>query len=86
MFQRFIVYRDELKKYIKSVNQLNHNSSDDMLEFHFESLKDWSTFHNIDYIKQWYKKQVDSSSMTVKEIPLNKCDGWVVNSDKISPK
>ena len=86
MFRRFIVYRDELKKYIKSVNQLNHNSSDDILEFHFETLKDWSSFHNIDYIKQWYKKQVDSSSMTVKEIPLNKCDGWVVNSDKISHK
>ena len=80
------MYKEQLKTYLNSVNNLEHNQSDDILEFHFESLKDWSTFHNIDYIKQWYKKQVDSSSMTVKEIPLNKCDGWVVNSDKISHK
>ena len=74
------MYRDELKKYIESVNQLNYNSSDDMLEFHFETLKDWSSFHSIDYIEKWFKKQIDSTSMEVKEIPLKDCDKWIVNT------
>jgi len=76
-------YKEELNFYLNSINKLEHNTTDDILEFNFESLKDWSSFHDIDYIKKWYKKQVDSSSMTVKEIPLNECEGWIVKSDKI---
>ena len=78
------MYKDELSSYLNLINGLDHNTTDDILEFNFESLKDWSSFHSIDYIKNWYRKQVDSSSMTVREIPLDKCDGWIVNSDKIS--
>ena len=78
------MYKDELNSYLNLINGLDHNTTDDILEFNFESLKDWSSFHNIDYIKEWYRKQVDSSSMTVREIPLSECDGWVVKSDKIS--
>ena len=83
MFQRFIVYKDELNLYLNSINRLEHNLSDDILEFHFESLKDWSSFHNIDYIKMWYRKQVDSSSMTVREVPLSECEKWIVDKHKI---
>ena len=83
MFQRFVVYKDELNLYLNSINGLEHNLSDDKLEFHFESLKDWSSFHNIDYIKMWYRKQVDSSSMTVREVPLSECEKGIVDKDKI---
>ena len=84
MFQRFIVYKDELDVYLNSINKLEHNLSNDILEFHFESMKDWSSFHDISYVEKWYQKQVDSSSMTVREIPLNQCDNWNVNTEKIT--
>ena len=83
MFQRFTVYRKQLNKYLNSVNELEYNTPDDILEFHFESLKDWSSFHDIDYIEKWYNEQVDSLSMTVKEIPLSQCKKWVVTENKI---
>ena len=78
------MYKDELNLYFQKVKGFQCDVSDDILEFHFESLKDWSSFHNIDYIKMWYRKQVDSSSMTVREVPLSECEKWTVSKDKIS--
>ena len=50
------MYKDELNLYLNSINGLEHNLSDDILEFHFESLKDWSSFHDISYVEKWYQK------------------------------
>ena len=78
------MYKDEIDVYLNSINKLEHNLSNDILEFDFESMKDWSSFHDISYVEKWYQKQVDSSSMTVREIPLNQCDNWNVNTEKIT--
>ena len=74
------MYKEELKNYLKNTNS---KLSDDILEFHFECLQDWSILHTIDEIEEWYNKKVDSQSMEVREIPLKECDNWTMNDNKI---
>jgi len=77
------VYNKELGLYLDKINKLDYDTEDELLEFHFESLKDWSIFHDIEYVEKWYTKQVESSRMSVKEIPLDKCDKWISDKNKI---
>ena len=74
------MYKEELKNYLKNTNS---KLSDDILEFHFECLQDWSILHTIVEIEEWYNKKVDSQSMEVREIPLKECDNWTMNDNKI---
>ena len=74
------MYKKELKKYFRNVSS---KLSDDVLEFHFECLQDWSVLHTIDEIEEWYTKKVNSQSMTVTEIPLKDCDMWEMDDNKI---
>jgi len=74
------MYKKELKKYFRNVSS---KLSDDVLEFHFECLQDWSILHTIDEIEEWYTKKVNSQSMTVAEIPLKDCDMWEMDDNKI---
>ena len=74
------MYKQELKNYL---NNIDSKLSDDVLEFHFECLKDWAQINTIDDIEEWYIKKVNSQSMTVTEIPLKDCDMWEMNDNKI---
>ncbi len=74
------MYKKELKKYFRNVNS---KLSEDILEFNFECLQDWSVLHTIDEIEEWYTEKVSSQSMTVTEIPLKDCDMWEMNDNKI---
>lgn len=74
------MYKQELKNYL---NNIDSKLSDDVLEFYFECLQDWSVLHTIDEIEEWYTEKVSSQSMTVTEIPLKDCDMWEMNNNKI---
>ena len=74
------MYKKELEKYYRSISS---KLSEDILEFHFECLQDWSVLHTIDEIEEWYTEKVSSQSMTVTEIPLKDCDMWEMNDNKI---
>ena len=74
------MYKKELKKYFRNIKS---KLSEDILEFNFECLQDWSVLHTIDEIEEWYTEKVSSQSMTVTEIPLKDCDMWEMNDSKI---
>ena len=78
------MYKKELKTYLNKFDSYTESElSDDILEFHFECLKDWSILHSINEIEEWYNKKVNSQSMSVTEIPLKDCEMWKMNDNKI---
>jgi oxidase EvaA len=72
----------EYKKAILDLN-IDKNIDENQLEFNFEGLRDWSIFNNFDEIKTWYQNIIKRKEMTVEEIPLNECDKWVIDNNKM---
>lgn len=77
-------YLSKFNQYKKSIIDLEVLDIDkDRLEFHFETLKDWSIFYKFDDIKEWYKSVIEKKEMVVEEIPLSECRKWVFGENKI---
>ena len=77
-------YLEKLNKYKEYIINLGVLDLDeDRLEFHFETLKDWSLFHTFSEVEKWYKNVIKKKEMTVEEIPLSECKKWIVNDDEI---
>ena len=49
-------------------------------EFHFEALEDWSIYHDLKSLSDWFLSQREQCGMSVEEIPLNRCQSWQVDS------
>ncbi len=77
-------YLEKLNKYKEYIINLGVLDLDeDRLEFHFETLKDWSLFHTFSEVEKWYKNVIKKKEMAVEEIPLSECKKWIVNDDEI---
>lgn len=77
-------YISKFNQYKKSIVDLEVLDIDeDRLEFHFETLKDWSVFYTFDGIREWYENVIAKEEMVVKEIPLSECKKWIFGEDKI---
>jgi oxidase EvaA len=78
-------YLKQLNKYKKHILGLNMTSKIDenQLEFHFETLKDWSTFHTFEDIEKWYQSVLDKKEMVIEEISLKDCSEWIFDGDII---
>lgn len=75
-------YKKQLISYINEVRKYNNDEIyDHTIECSFESLSDWSTFHNIDYVKEWFIKKRKNSSLEIQNIPLQKMKNWMFNED-----
>lgn len=80
-------YLSKFNQYKKSIVDLEVlDIDDDRLEFHFETLKDWSVFYTYDEIKEWYKSVIEKEEMVVEEIPLKECRNWVFGENEIYHK
>lgn len=51
------------------------------VECMFESLRDWSIFHTLNEVKEWFEAKRRETSFVVEEIPLNTVNGWVVDRE-----
>ena len=80
-------YLSKFNQYKNSIIDLDVLDIDEYrLEFHFETLKDWSSFHNFDYIKEWYKSVIAKKEMTIEEVPLSECKEWIFDNDRMYHK
>lgn len=51
------------------------------LETQVESLRDWSVTQTLDQLRDWYIDQKERCSMTVTDLPLNECRGWLMDQN-----
>lgn len=68
-------YAQELDRYMHYLRENGHEINN-LSEFKFESLKDYSTKGSEKDLLEWYWKLVNNSSMTAVRIPLNECKLW----------
>ena len=62
-------------------NQENLTSDELRLETQVESLRDWSAIHTLEQLREWYLAQKENCAMTVTDLPLNECRGWLVDEN-----
>lgn len=68
-------YKSELKVYLQFLEE-NEYLIDELSEFKFESLKDFSNQGSQRELIDWYYSHVKSSTMSLERIPLNECKEW----------
>lgn len=49
------------------------------LECYFESLNDWSKFHNLEQVKSWFLNKRKSSTLVIEDIPMKEVTGWSID-------
>ncbi len=76
-------YKENLDKYIEFTRSLSVDETfaEFRIEAQFESLKDWNQTGNIADKKAWFQKQKANCTMSVESIPLNECNGWIVDKE-----
>jgi oxidase EvaA len=50
-------------------------------EMQFESLRDWTSFHSLQDVEEWFESERQNCPMKIRDIPLNECRNWKTNSD-----
>jgi oxidase EvaA len=51
------------------------------LEHHFECLRDWSLFHSVREVADWFEALRRDPPMVVEEIPLRQARGWTIDPE-----
>lgn len=76
------IYKINLKKYLDFNKQFQKNISyEHRLEMQFESLKDWSLFHTLDEVEEWFIEKRKNHPMIVEVIPLNEMREWTIDNE-----
>ena len=70
-------YAEEFSKYQSLVSQFSKEGIyPHSIECSFETLNDWSGFHNLLQVKSWFIGKRSSCDMEIEDIPLNEVKGW----------
>ncbi|MBD3612258.1 MAG: NDP-hexose 2,3-dehydratase family protein [Hydrogenovibrio crunogenus] len=73
-------YAEQFDKFADAVSAYSTNEIySHTIECMFESLSDWSAFHSLDEVKNWFKNKQKNSSLVVEDIPLNTVRDWFVD-------
>jgi len=76
-------YSEYLKLYSTFLkNNSDGEVSDLRLECTVESIRDWSEIGDLDDTKDWFLDQQSNCSMSIEDIPLYECKGWVYDEKK----
>jgi len=80
--KRAILYEFQLKNYINQIKPfVNAHIDPHQIEGAFESLNDWSLFHTLGEVKNWFDHKRNTAEMVVQEIPLKEVRGWIIDAD-----
>ncbi len=80
MLNKSIEYKNKLSEYRNAVSPfVKSNIYDNTVESSFEALNDWSLFHTLNEVKNWFTLKQDESDMEVIDIPLNETKGWCID-------
>src|SRR5262245_24677900 len=78
-----LAYQSGLAEHKRAISPLlaalSSEVSELRLEHHFECLRDWSLFGDLDDIKAWFLDLRASCTMVVEELPVNQCRKWSVD-------
>jgi dTDP-4-dehydro-6-deoxy-alpha-D-glucopyranose 2,3-dehydratase len=73
-------YAAELQNFIGYTKQFNHDEAyQHTLECSFESLSDWSVFHNMTEVKSWFLSRKENSNLVLENIALKDMRDWIVD-------
>jgi len=74
-------YHDDLRTYKSQVEKLSLITDELRIETQFEALEDRSLIGSLAQFERWFLDQQKSCQMTIEDIPVNDCRGWLVNND-----
>ena len=74
-------YAAELSQYIAYLQGRNLTSEvpETRVECQLECLRDWSLLHSQQDVESWFRRQRETCTMQVTDIPLNEVAGWIVD-------
>ena len=73
-------YCEQLEKYKNFFHPFSFSPKHaHSLEATFESLNDWSLFHTLEELKEWFANKRDSSPMELEEVGINELKDWSVD-------
>ena len=80
---RAVAYAAGLEKFRQSIGSLGVavTAEPNRIEHHFECLRDWSLFHTLDEVRDWFLDQRRACRMKVEDIPLRETRGWTIDSE-----
>lgn len=74
-------YKKELERYLNVIKPfMKSKIYSNTLESSFESLNDWSLFHEIEDVKNWFRQKKEIADLEVIEIPLNETRDWIIDN------
>ena len=73
------LYRDQLAQFRLNVSDLGFDPPDGRVEHVFETLRDWSLWHDLDQVRVWFLDRRSKGTMRVEDIPLNETRGWTLD-------
>ena len=75
-------YRTGLERYVSAVRaSAPVIAADELrLEHHYECLRDWSRFHSLRDVEDWFIRERNACTMRVTEIPLKEVEGWEIDA------
>ena len=74
------VYNTQLSKYLAFNRQFQIDDTySHRLESQFESLQDWSLFHDVHEVEEWFLNKRAKCPMEVIDSPLNEVKGWHID-------
>jgi oxidase EvaA len=76
-------YAGGLERYRESVASLpfDPTASPTRIEHQFECLRDWSLFHTVDEVRDWFLGRRRHCGMKIEDIPLRDTRGWIIDPD-----
>lgn len=72
-------YRNLLAEYRSNVAAMGFDPGESRVEHTFETLRDWSLYHDLDEVRAWFGDQRSRNTMQVEDIPLNETRGWLAD-------
>jgi oxidase EvaA len=74
-------YQQDLNIYRAQVASLSSITDDLRIETQFESLEDRSLMGSLTELEQWFLDQQQRCQMTIEDIALRDCRGWLIDKD-----
>lgn len=75
-------YQKNLRHFLNSISAfVKDEIYPHTLEFMFESINDWSQFHSIEEVKEWFLNKKKMSELLIEDIAMNEMSGWIIDKD-----
>lgn len=74
-------YRVGLAEYRSVLERLGYEPDPIRSEHHYECLQDWSLFHSLEWVREWFLRRRAATTMSAVDIPLREARGWSIDPE-----